>query len=81
MLRASATPGERAVGAMIDAIGHRGPDDRQTWMRRRRRASRSATCGSAIVDLTAAGRQPMVSHDGRYVLVYNGEIYNHAEIA
>ena len=34
----------------------------------------------AIIDLTSAGHQPMTSPDGRYTLVYNGEIYNHMEL-
>jgi len=64
------------VGAMADRIAHRGPDDAATWV--------DVEAGVAlahrrlsIIDLTEAGRQPMVSADGRLVLIFNGEIYNH----
>ena len=66
--------------SMADVIAHRGPDDRGVWNDEQlplalghRRLS--------IIDLTQAGHQPMVSASGRYVLVYNGEIYNFREIA
>lgn len=64
---------------MAVAISHRGPDDAGEWL----------DCESgvaiahrrlSIVDLSPAGHQPMLSADGRYVIAYNGEIYNHAEI-
>jgi asparagine synthase (glutamine-hydrolysing) len=68
-----------AVMAQADAIAHRGPDDRGSWV--------DAAAGIAlghrrlsIVDLSPQGHQPMVSHDGRLVIVFNGEIYNHREI-
>ena len=64
---------------MNDALLHRGPDDGGVWVDKRvgvalghRRLS--------ILDLTPAGHQPMHSECGRYVLVFNGEIYNHLEI-
>lgn len=67
------------VRAMADALVHRGPDDGGTWM--------DAACGVgvghrrlAIVDLSAAGHQPMLSTEGRFVIVFNGEIYNHSEL-
>lgn len=64
---------------MADAIIHRGPDDLGIWtdpdagialIQRR----------LAIVDLSAAGHQPMLSANGRWLLNFNGEIYNHAEL-
>src|SRR5665213_3827962 len=60
--------------AMLAAIAHRGPDDEGVWREGgvwlgHRRLS--------IIDLSAAGRQPMVSACGRYVLTLNGEIYNY----
>lgn len=66
---------EMTVAKMSDAITHRGPDDHGVWV--------DQECGVAlghrrlsILDLSTQGRQPMISHSGRYVIVYNGEIYN-----
>lgn len=82
----SATPGDHGmlaaqVGAMADAIVHRGPDDVRTWVD----ADAGVAFGHrrlAIVDLSNfGGVQPMVSADGRFVIAYNGEIYNAAEVA
>jgi asparagine synthase (glutamine-hydrolysing) len=61
---------------MSGALAHRGPDDSDIW------ADPEAGVGLghrrlSIVDLSTQGRQPMESASGRYVLVYNGEIYNH----
>lgn len=61
---------------MSDALEHRGPDDQGTWH------DADSGVGLAhqrlsIVDLSPAGHQPMVSGSGRYVVVFNGEIYNH----
>ncbi len=67
------------VQAMADAIRHRGPDDSGTWC--------DSEAGIAlghrrlsIVDLSPAGHQPMVSQSGRFVIAFNGEIYNHQNI-
>jgi asparagine synthase (glutamine-hydrolysing) len=64
---------------MAARIAHRGPDDAGAWV--------DADVGVAlghrrlsIVDLSAAGHQPMISRSRRYVLVFNGEIYNHANL-
>lgn len=64
---------------MAEQLHHRGPDDQGVWC--------DTAAGVAlahrrlsILDLSAAGHQPMVSACGRYVLVFNGEIYNHLDI-
>jgi len=64
---------------MIQAIHHRGPDHTGIWLDPARRIALGHKRLS-IIDLSPAGNQPMVSPSGRYVIVYNGEIYNHLEI-
>ncbi len=64
---------------MSDVITHRGPDSDGQWQSPDRR------CGLAfrrlsIIDLSEAGNQPMSTPDGRFTIVFNGEIYNHREI-
>lgn len=65
--------------AMADAIRHRGPDDAGVWTDRAPGIA-LAHRRLSIVDLSAAGHQPMVSPCERYVLSYNGEIYNHQDL-
>lgn len=62
-----------------DTLAHRGPDDAGIYYC----AEEKAALGHrrlSIIDLSAAGHQPFISNDGRFVLVYNGEIYNYLEI-
>jgi len=64
---------------MSSAIRHRGPDDHGSW----ESADRCLAFGFrrlAIVDLSPNGHQPMSSASGRFVMVFNGEVYNHAEL-
>jgi asparagine synthase (glutamine-hydrolysing) len=70
---------ERRVTAMADAIIHRGPDSSGKWVD----DVTGIALGHrrlAIVDLSPAGHQPMASASGNYVLVFNGEIYNHGDL-
>lgn len=69
----------RMVAAMIDAIAHRGPDDSGIWLDEQAGVALGHR-RLAILDLSAAGHQPMPSPSGRYVMVYNGEIYNHSDL-
>lgn len=67
----------QAVGAMVQTLRHRGPDDLGTHL------DPHAALGHArlsIIDLTAAGRQPLSNEDGAIWLTYNGEIYNFEEL-
>lgn len=66
---------ENTISSMTDTIINRGPDDAGVWVNKE--------CGIAfghrrlsIIDLSSHGHQPMHSNDKRYVLTYNGEIYN-----
>ncbi len=72
-----AAVGESAVAPMIRVLGHRGPDGHGSY------AAGPAALGHtrlAIIDLSDGGRQPMTSDDGRYTIVFNGEIYNYVEL-
>jgi len=67
-----------AVG-MAQSLRHRGPDDNGVWV--------GDSCDIAlahqrlaVIDTTLAGRQPMISSNGRFVIVFNGEIYNYKAI-
>ncbi|OYY17337.1 MAG: asparagine synthase (glutamine-hydrolyzing) [Burkholderiales bacterium 35-55-47] len=62
---------------MTDAIAHRGPDGEGHWIEGNVGIGHRRL---AIIDLSSAGHQPMISSDYRYVLSYNGEIYNYREI-
>lgn len=62
---------------MTDAIAHRGPDGEGQWIEGNVGIGHRRL---AIIDLSPAGHQPMITGDHRYVLSYNGEIYNYQKI-
>jgi asparagine synthase (glutamine-hydrolysing) len=67
------------LGDALRSIAHRGPDKSGTWVDERN----SIVLGHrrlSILDLSPAGDQPMMSHDGRWVIIFNGEIYNWQEL-
>lgn len=73
------TSDETALYAMAATLRHRGPDDEGAWF------DRTVMVGLAhrrlsVLDLSASGHQPMLSADDRYVIAFNGEIYNHLRL-
>lgn len=78
-LKEGASRDDAQLVAMADAITHRGPDDRG-YYHDRERGLALAHNRLSIIDLSAAGHQPMASEDGRLVLSYNGELYNFREL-
>jgi asparagine synthase (glutamine-hydrolysing) len=64
---------------MARSIRHRGPDHTAVWLDAQNTLG-FAHNRLAIIDVSPAGNQPMHSHGGRYVIVYNGEIYNHQDL-
>ena len=78
----AATPADalRSIGeAMIETVRHRGPDAGAVWVE----AESGVALGQrrlAIIDLSPSGAQPMHSADRRYVITFNGEIYNYRDI-
>lgn len=66
-----------AIKKMNDAIAHRGPNSEGLWN------DENCFLGHrrlSIIDLSEAGHQPFFSQDGRYILIYNGELYNYKDI-
>lgn len=81
---------ERDLSAMAQSMTHRGPDGQGIWIdASNKRGSQNSTQRTslglahrrlAILDVSPAGAQPMATADGRYHLVFNGEVYNHLEL-
>ena len=70
---------DEVLARMNRSLIHRGPDDEGTWVD----GGAGVFLGFrrlSILDLSEAGRQPMVSKTSRFVLTFNGEVYNHAEL-
>lgn len=67
------------IARMRDAMAHRGPDGYGCWIDKRRQIGLGHRRLS-IIDLSEAANQPMANEDGSLQIVFNGEIYNHAEI-
>lgn len=70
---------EAVASRMAGTIVHRGPDDSGTWVSLDSRAALGFRRLS-ILDLSAAGHQPMASASGRYTVAFNGELYNHRDL-
>ncbi len=67
------------IHSMTDQLRHRGPDQKNHWINN----DHSVLLGHtrlSILDLSINGLQPMISSTGRYVITYNGEIYNHLSL-
>src|SRR4030081_127223 len=77
--RAAAWDPDGIVLAMTCAIRHRGPDDAGAWHDREYGVSLGHRRLS-ILDLSSEGHQPMLDQGQRYVITYNGEVYNFAEL-
>jgi len=74
---------ESRIGQMLKAIEHRGRDDEGIWTSRANIHGQRVCLGHrrlSIIDTSSAGHEPMVSPDGRFVITFNGEIYNYREL-
>jgi len=78
------TNSEARIGAMLKTIEHRGRDDEGVWASDVADDAGRRVCFGhrrlSIIDTSAAGHQPMLTDDGRYTLIFNGEIYNYREL-
>jgi asparagine synthase (glutamine-hydrolysing) len=70
---------QRELDNLARFLAHRGPNGKGTYISPNRRIGLTHTRLS-ILDLSDAGSQPMTSRDGRYIIVFNGEIYNFTEL-
>ncbi|PYS72351.1 MAG: asparagine synthase (glutamine-hydrolyzing) [Acidobacteria bacterium] len=75
---------DRYVGPVLERLEHRGRDDQGSWISEGIDDAGRKACllhrRLSIIDTSPAGHEPMLSHDGRYVLTFNGEIYNYREL-
>ncbi len=70
---------ENTIESMTEKLIHRGPDSCGNWISDNSQVALGFR-RLAILDLSPAGSQPMISRSGRFILVFNGEIYNHQEL-
>ncbi len=75
---------EQRIGAMLQSLSHRGRDGEGIWTSKAIDSNGRRVCFGhrrlAIIDISSAGQQPMISADGRFVITLNGEIYNYCEL-
>ena len=67
------------INKMSNSLHHRGPDDKGVWID----SDNGVALGHkrlSIIDLSKSGHQPMISNNGRYVISFNGEIYNYKKL-
>ncbi len=74
---ANEVQGPELFPRLISLMERRGPDDQGMWSDGR---CSLGVRRLAILDLSLSGRQPMLTHDGRYAIVYNGEVYNFRQL-
>lgn len=75
--KSSASEKEVSIRNMVSVLKHRGPDNQNIYF------DTNISLGHArlsILDLSSAANQPMVSHNGKYIIVYNGELYNFKDL-
>ena len=77
--RSKIADGKNKIGEMVTKLAHRGPDGSGVWINDRENLILGHTRLS-ILDLSDDARQPMISGDGKFALVFNGEIYNFIEL-
>lgn len=68
---------EWPIAEMLEGIAHRGPDHQATFVEAKIFLGHTRL---SIQDLSESGNQPMMSDDGRHVIIFNGEIYNHFDL-
>jgi asparagine synthase (glutamine-hydrolysing) len=75
---------EPQIGVMLHSMEHRGRDDEGVWTSEQADGVGHKVCFGhrrlAIIDISSAGHQPLISRDGRYVITFGGEIYNYLEL-
>ena len=71
--------GKEEIFNLLSSLKHRGPDSNGIWISSNAKVSLAHT-RLAVIDITNCGHQPMISASGRYVITFNGEIYNYRAI-